>query len=78
MIYNILGAIYNQMLKIYTFKDEIDYVAIATQGNAVDFGNLTEARDGLSGISNAHGGLQKPIRYAILNRNRNNSFDNNV
>ena len=28
-----------------------------TTGNAVDFGNLTEARDGLAGISNGHGGL---------------------
>ena len=35
----------------------IDYVAFATQGDAVDFGDLTSARHAPSGVSNAHGGL---------------------
>ena len=35
----------------------IEYVEIATQGNAVDFGDLTAARKHLSGLSNGHGGL---------------------
>ena len=38
-------------------SDVMDYVSIATQGNAVDFGNLSEGRDHLAGCSNAHGGL---------------------
>lgn len=37
--------------------DTIDYIQISTQGNAVDFGNLTVARNHMSGMSNAHGGL---------------------
>ena len=37
--------------------DTIDYVAIATQGNAVDFGNLSASRTHNCGCSNAHGGL---------------------
>jgi hypothetical protein len=35
----------------------IDYVTILTQGNAVDFGDLTLARGRLASLSNAHGGL---------------------
>ena len=35
----------------------IEYVAIATQGNSVDFGDLTQARNHMSGLSNGHGGL---------------------
>jgi len=35
----------------------IDYVTIMTQGNAVDFGDLTTARGTLAACSNAHGGL---------------------
>ena len=37
--------------------DTIDYIQISTQGNAVDFGNLTIARNHMAGMSNAHGGL---------------------
>ena len=37
--------------------NNIDYITIATQGNASDFGNLSEARDHNAGCSNAHGGL---------------------
>ena len=35
----------------------ISYVEIATEGNFVDFGDLTDARFGASGCSNGHGGL---------------------
>jgi len=37
--------------------DTIDYVQIMTTGNAVDFGNLTVARDRCASLSNGHGGL---------------------
>ena len=37
--------------------DTIDYIELSTQGNAVDFGNLTIARNHMAGMSNAHGGL---------------------
>ena len=43
--------------KTPSVSDVMDYVSIATQGNAVDFGNLSEARDHNAGCSNAHGGL---------------------
>ena len=36
---------------------EVDYVEIATTGNALDFGDLTEARNVAAGTSNGHGGL---------------------
>ena len=36
---------------------EVDYVEIATTGNALDFGDLTEARNAGAGTSNGHGGL---------------------
>ena len=35
----------------------IQHVAIPTQGDAVDFGDLTSAKSEASGCSNAHGGL---------------------
>lgn len=35
----------------------IDYVTIASTGNATDFGDLTVARYYLAGLSNVHGGL---------------------
>ena len=38
--------------------DTIDYIELSTQGNAIDFGNLTVARNHAGGgMSNAHGGL---------------------
>jgi hypothetical protein len=42
-----------------TTTDTIDYINILTEGNAVDFGNLTEGRWQLYNgcVSNAHGGL---------------------
>ena len=38
-------------------KTEVDYVEIATTGNAKDFGDLSEARSAGGGTSNGHGGL---------------------
>lgn len=35
----------------------IRYITIASTGNALSFGNLTQARSGLGACSNAHGGL---------------------
>jgi hypothetical protein len=40
-----------------TAINTIDYVTIMNTGNAIDFGDLTVARQSLSGLSNAHGGL---------------------
>ena len=37
--------------------DTIDYFSLSTGGDAVDFGNLSQARFGCSGASNGHGGL---------------------
>ena len=34
-----------------------DYTNIATEGNAVDFGDLTSCRGDGAGCSNGHGGL---------------------
>ena len=36
----------------------IDYVTIATTGNAIDFGDLAVALGNNAGCSNCHGGLQ--------------------
>ena len=35
----------------------IEYVNIATDGDSVDFGDLTQARQTPAGLSNANGGL---------------------
>ena len=35
----------------------MDYVAIATEGNALDFGDLTQQRYSAAAMSNCHGGL---------------------
>ena len=35
----------------------MDYVTVATTGNALDFGDLTVAKNSVAGCSNAHGGL---------------------
>jgi hypothetical protein len=35
----------------------IDYVTIASTGNAIDFGDLTFSKYGVTGLSNGHGGL---------------------
>ena len=38
-------------------SDVIDYITIATLGNAADFGDLTLARRAIGGCSDSHGGL---------------------
>ena len=38
-------------------QDVIDYVTIATLGNAVDFGNLSSARDGMAGFASPTRGV---------------------
>ena len=48
------GAIWTPTNYIY---DDIDYWNITSQGNAMDFGNLSEARYDLSANSDSHGGL---------------------
>ena len=35
----------------------INYITIATLGNAIDFGDRTQSKESLSGCSNGHGGL---------------------
>ena len=37
--------------------DVVDYITFATQGNAVDFGDLDVAKNGGAAVSNGHGGL---------------------
>ena len=37
--------------------DTVDYITFATQGDAVDFGNLDAAKSGGAAVSNGHGGL---------------------
>ena len=41
----------------YPSNTDVDYVEIATLGNAKDFGDLSAARQAGSGTSNGHGGL---------------------
>ena len=41
----------------YPPQTDVDYVEIATLGNAKDFGDLSEARSAGGGTSNGHGGL---------------------
>ena len=40
-----------------TQSDIIDYITFATQGDAVDFGNMLAGAKAPAGLSNAHGGL---------------------
>ena len=39
------------------YSNQIAYIAIATGGTAVDFGDTTQARGYGGGLSNGHGGL---------------------
>ena len=39
------------------YVNTIDYIEIATGGDATDFGDMTEARGGHTSNSNCHGGL---------------------
>ena len=41
----------------YTVQNPIHYVNIATEGNGIDFGDLTAAAAHHRGFSNGHGGL---------------------
>ena len=41
-----------------THHNVIDYITMATTGNALDFGDLTSEREGNSALSSSHGGLQ--------------------
>ena len=41
-----------------TILNTIQYITIASTGNATDFGDLTAARSNVSGSSGSHGGLQ--------------------
>ena len=40
-----------------SFRSDIDYVTIATTGDAQDFGDLTVARASCGTVSDSHGGL---------------------
>ena len=39
------------------YSNIIDYITLASAGNATDFGDLTVGRRGISACSNGHGGL---------------------
>jgi hypothetical protein len=39
------------------YKDTVDYITIATPGNATDFGNLSAQVEGLAGVSNGSRGI---------------------
>jgi hypothetical protein len=55
-----------------THQDVIDYVTIASTGDAQDFGNLTLARDGVGGCGNSVRGL---FAGGAVSPNRNNTID---
>ena len=55
-----------------TPQDVIDYVTIAATGNAVDFGNLTVARDGVGACGNSVRGL---FAGAYISPGRSNIID---
>ena len=40
-----------------TYTNVIEYITILTQGNVIDFGDLSAAKQSLSALSNGHGGL---------------------
>ena len=47
----------NLMSKLLKYDHIIDFVNIASAGNASDFGDMTTNTDDVGGLSNAHGGL---------------------
>ena len=51
------GAIYGPDAPAYTFYNTIEYVTIASTGNAQDFGDLTGVNNFLSGTSNSVRGI---------------------
>jgi hypothetical protein len=42
----------------FTNSADIDYITIASTGNAADFGDLSEVKEGVMCGSDSHGGLQ--------------------
>lgn len=53
------GVTYSSGLR----SDVIDYITIATNGNALDFGDLTNQRRNASGLSDCHGGLSSQSAF---------------
>ena len=58
------GTASNKLRAIYAGGDDgtnninlIEYVSFATMGNSTNFGDLTETRAGINGLSDGHGGL---------------------
>ena len=39
------------------FSDTMDYITIASAGNATDFGDMSATRTEMGGMGNGHGGL---------------------
>jgi hypothetical protein len=64
------GAIYGPDAPAYTLYNTIEYVTIASTGNAQDFGDLTGANNYLSGTSNSTRG--------IFNQGTNPSYVNTI
>ena len=44
-----------------TITNKIEYITIATTGDAADFGDLSAPTNSIAGCSNAHGGLNGGI-----------------
>ena len=53
----IVGAGGDPYASPYPKTNIINFVEIATTGDAADFGDLTTARNHMAGCSNGHGGL---------------------
>ena len=58
------GTASNKLRAIYAGGDDgsnninlIEYISFATMGNSTNFGDLTETRAGINGLSDGHGGL---------------------
>ena len=48
---------YGTPVPTYSVVNTIEYVQIMTEGNAIDFGDLSQVVKGAAGMSNGHGGL---------------------
>ena len=53
----IVGAGGDPFASPYGKTNTINYVQIMTKGNAIDFGDLTLARNHMGAATNGHGGL---------------------
>ena len=53
----IVGAGSDPYSSPYPKTNQINFVEISTQGNAIDFGDLTQSRNHMAGCTNGHGGL---------------------